>query len=349
MSVSEFAKAIAFLDNYIDFSCEQATTDEYALDTDSSSGSRTETMRKAEVVTTVIGALVKDSYQDKCHVLHHTNKYLGRIYDGERTISHSDAKFIIRNQDMDKLADYFVRRMPDDGTAVFELCDALNSRGYETDSGIKTSIANSCARLIYDSVNSINGNSIPSPEDESDSSPLVLDEEAFANLEAALKALPQPHINLAIPPTPTPDEKTYIEELYKAYADAEGIASMDETTIGGYEEYMDDLSDHRIEYFAAESIKRSLEEYKTKAPVLDNQFEVLKKEICKGIKPLFRMSYTNGYEKLQKVMFETPRVPTDDYILSNTPHWINGEIKKGVCHFLVNEGKFQWVKKKNER
>lgn len=346
MSVSEFAKAIALLDNYIDFSCIPADTDTYALDSSASSGRKTRTMYRAEVVTTVIGALVKDSYHDKCQMLHQTPKHLGKIYSGERSITQDNARFIIKNQCFDDLAEYFEDYLPDDATLISDLCRKLNGMGYSADPGSDNSIANSCALLIRDSISAvIDGNDV-STDDNSGQSPLVLDEEAFANLEAALKALPQPHVNLAVPPTPTPDEKTYIEELYKAYADAEGITDMDETTIRSYEEYMEDLSDHRIEYFAAESIKRSLDEYKTKAPVLDNQFEVLKKEICKGIMPLFRMSYTNGYEKLQKVMFETPRVPTDDYILSNTPHWINGEIKKGVCHFLVNEGTFNWVKKK---
>ncbi len=347
MDVSEFAKALAFLDNYIDFSCIPADTDDYALDSSDTSGKRTKTMYRAEVITTVIGALVKDSMHERCIVLHQTPKYLGKIYKGERRISQDNAGFIIKNQSIDDLAGYFKERLPDDDTLIYDLCKGLNDKGYTTDENSEYSIANSCALLIRDSIAAIIGSGDVSNDEQFGQSPLVLDAKAFANLEAALKALPQPHINLAVPPAPTPDERTYIEELYKAYADAEGIANIDETNIGNYEEYIEDLSDHRIEYFAAESIKRSLEEYKTKAPVLDNQFEVLKKEICQGIKPLIRMSYPNGYERLQKVMFETQSVPTDEYILSNTPHWISGEIKKGVCHFLVNEGKFQWVKKQN--
>ncbi len=46
------------------------------------------------------------------------------------------------------------------------------------------------------------------------------------------------------------------------------------------------------------------------------------------------------------VMEKVTSLSVDNYLLSKSPFWISGKIKKGVCHHLVNDGKLKWVKKK---
>ena len=73
----------------------------------------------------------------------------------------------------------------------------------------------------------------------------------------------------------TQDERVYIKELYNAYGDAEGLDSFSEKDLSSYPDYAEDLEDRRIDYYAAESIRRGVLELK--ADKLIGQFEVLKK------------------------------------------------------------------------
>ncbi|MDD3307946.1 MAG: hypothetical protein PHO29_12725, partial [Acetobacterium sp.] len=56
--------------------------------------------------------------------------------------------------------------------------------------------------------------------------------------------------------------------------------------------------------------------------------------------------HPNGYERMLAVMEQAVNLDVKNYLLSASPYWINGKIKKGVCHQLVNDGQLKWVKKK---
>ena len=140
-----------------------------------------------------------------------------------------------------------------------------------------------------------------------------------------------------------PEEHKYIAALYCAYADAEGLDVMDDNSIQSFAEYLEDLKDRRIDYFAAESIRRGIEELHS--DMLGGQFEELKKATYAGVKDTERSrKHANGYERLLAVMEKAVDAPVATYLLSKSPYWISSEIKKGACHFLVNEDKLKWVK-----
>jgi hypothetical protein len=44
------------------------------------------------------------------------------------------------------------------------------------------------------------------------------------------------------------------------------------------------------------------------------------------------------------VMEQASGLQVERYLLSRSPYWISTPIKKGVCHFLVNDGDLKWVK-----
>jgi hypothetical protein len=49
------------------------------------------------------------------------------------------------------------------------------------------------------------------------------------------------------------------------------------------------------------------------------------------------------------VMEQAVNAPISNYILCASPYWINGKIKKGVCHHLVNDGKLVWIKRRKRK
>lgn len=54
----------------------------------------------------------------------------------------------------------------------------------------------------------------------------------------------------------------------------------------------------------------------------------------------------NYAERMLAVMEQAVVAPVTNYILSASPYWISGKIKKGVCHHLVNDGKLKWIRRR---
>lgn len=79
---------------------------------------------------------------------------------------------------------------------------------------------------------------------------------------------------------------------------------------------------------------------------LSGQFDILKGETYNGVKDTAKRIHPNGYERMLTVVEQAVNLSVKDYILSDSPYWISGKIKKGVCHQLVNDGRLKWVKKK---
>lgn len=166
--------------------------------------------------------------------------------------------------------------------------------------------------------------------------------EALRNAEALIAMLPAPK-QITPPEQPGEDEQLYIKELYAAYGDKEGINDFCEKHLTSYINCEEDLKERRIDYFAAESIRRGVLELSSGKYI--NQFDVLKGETYSGVKDTARRKFEDGYDRMLAVMEQAVIIQVNQYILSRSPYWISNEIKKGVCHFLVNDNKIKWVKK----
>lgn len=177
--------------------------------------------------------------------------------------------------------------------------------------------------------------------DESEQDGLSPEMSALEKAEALLATIPAPP-NITPPKSIAKYELKYIAELYAAYGDAESIADFNEHALVAHPDYAEDLHDRRIDYFAAESIRRGVDELQ--GATLKNQFEILKSETYEGVKDTAKKKHDNGYERLLAVMEQSTVISVNGYILSRSPHWINNKIKKGVCHFLVVDDKLKWVK-----
>jgi hypothetical protein len=162
--------------------------------------------------------------------------------------------------------------------------------------------------------------------------------------DALLATIPAPTM-VDPPEIPLPEEQPYISELYAAYGDREGVVDFGEAHLTRYGdgEYDEDIKDRRIDYFAAESIRRGVSELYSGEYA--NQFDVLKDETLDGVKNTARKTYLNGYERMLGVMEQAVSIEVKRYLLSRSPNWISNRIKMGVCHFLVNENRLRWVRK----
>lgn len=283
----------------------------------------------------ILGRIITDDCPD-ISILDKSSKYADRIFSGERRISKDDAKCILSHLNRSGLYDYFEEHFFDNSDdSTLYLSKQLHNFGYKND-GSLDGILEAAIDMIIDAISSDAKlpQSLNYPDSDSDA--------AIATLERAISGLTAPEL-LSPPEEIQPEEHKYIAALYCAYADAEGLDAMDEESIQSFADYLEDLKDRRIDYFAAESIRRGIEELHS--DMLGGQFEELKKETYAGVKDTERSKkHANGYERLLAVMEKAVDAPVANYLLSKSPHWISNEIKKGTCHFLVNEDKLKWVK-----
>ena len=287
--------------------------------------------------TELIGNFIKDAAMDSCKILKRKPDTKYRYVKGTRTIQPKDAQYIYDHRDPEKFADWIWGRM-DESDSYDNVLKWLNDNGYKGDDP---------STMCFDVLESIMLNLASKNEDD-----LTTANDAFAELKLIeeiqnkIRALPKP-IEVPVPKKATGDEQIYIDELYRAYGDAEGKNDFTEADLNSYPEYMEDLDDRRIDFYAAETIRRGVRELK--GAELSDQFDVLKNETYKNVKDTARRRHDNGYECMLAVMEQAVTAPVINYLLSSSPHWISGSIKKGVCHHLVNDKKLVWVRKRGEK
>lgn len=225
----------------------------------------------------------------------------------------------------------------DDSESYDNVVNWLSSYGI---TGEDPSVA--CAKLLEQVfLDIINGSSASQTEKESEIDMALIDE-----IQQKIKSLPRP-ANVPVPAVAADDEQKYISELYLAYADAEGMSSFSDNDLSSFPDYAEDLDDRRIDFYAAETIRRGVLELGSGS--LSGQFDVLKNETLTGVKDTAKRTHPNGFEHMLAVMEQAVLTPVTNYLLSASPYWISGTIKKGVCHHLVNDGKLIWVKRRQKK
>ena len=295
-------------------------------------------MKKEQYFNELIGNFIKDVAMDSCPLLHKKYDTKYRILRGTRKIQPEDAKYLYTNRDKKKFSHWIANRT--------EECDSYEGIvQWLKNNGINDScVDDACADLLEKIVLSLIDDSATNIEVSNDSSSFTHDISLIEDIEKKIKLLPRPS-SIPVPKEATENEKIYIDELYKAYADAECLPSFTKNDLSDYPDYADDLDERRVDYYSATSIQRGvLELYSNR---LSNQFDVLKEEIWDGVKDTARKSHPNGYERMLSVMEQAVKISAPNYLLSASPFWISGKIKRGVCHYLVNDHKLRWVKKKH--
>ncbi len=148
------------------------------------------------------------------------------------------------------------------------------------------------------------------------------------------------------PPEVIEEERKYADALMTVYGQAEGIPNFDESMLAGFPKHQQHFSDQRGYYFAAEAVRRGTRDIYSD----ESQFDVLKNETYEGVKEVWEEEYKSGYARLRKVMSQASATRVDKCWLSRDTDWVGNPQKKGVCHFLVKEGKLDgWVRDDDEQ
>lgn len=291
--------------------------------------------QEPDFFTELIGNFIEDASMDACQILKKADDTKYRYVKGDRTITKKDAQYIYDHRDKNKFNKWLWNRM-DDSESYDSIEKWLGDFAYDYDD-----VADACADLLEEILlNIISGSASQSQQS------LKNDIDLITDLESKIKLLSRP-MNVPVPEAATQNEQTYINETCLAYGDAEGIDNFSKDDLVDYPEYAADLEERRIDFYSAESIRRSVLELKSEH--LTDQFDVLKDETFNGIKDTAKRIHPNGFEHMLAVMEQAVVAPVTNYLFSSSPYWISAKIKKGVCHHLVNDGKLRWVRRKQRK
>jgi len=164
----------------------------------------------------------------------------------------------------------------------------------------------------------------------------VLTPEAKERINTELEEYKRHPLEVAeVPENIIHEERAYTEALAKVYAQAEHTDAFSLDNISSYPEYAEHLSDQRRYFFAAEAVRRGTRDIYKK----EDQFDVLKEETFEGIKEIWKRKATNGLDRLNNVLIRAVEIRPDRCWLCRDTDWIGMIQKKGICHFLVNDGK----------
>lgn len=293
-------------------------------------------MDRPSYFTQLIGNFIQDAVMDACEILQNKDDTRYRYIKGSRLIQPKDAQYIYDHRDTDKFSSWLDDQM--DNSDSFEAVSKwLDDCEIPHDSN---HIPNTCAELLETILlEIIKGQDLSSDTSEN----FDYDFELVNEINQKIKSLPRP-AEVPVPEEATIEEYNYIHELYCAFGDAEGKSTFGKSDLSSFPEYEEDLADRRIDFYAAESIQRGVMELGCGG--LSDQFEVLKDETYTCVRDTAKRIHPNGYERMLAVMEQAVNLDLKNYLLSASPYWISGKIKKGVCHQLVNDGQLKWVKKK---
>lgn len=289
-----------------------------------------------EYFTELVGNFVQDAAMDSCKLLKRKPDTKYRYIKGDRTIQPKDAQYLYDHRDKSKFSNWIWERM-DESDSYDNVVAWLDSRNITSDDP-STACADIFESIVLDI---INATPITQAAQEAE-----IDLRLIDDIQKKIKSLPRP-TNVPVPKVATQDEQIYIDELCLAYGDAEGMDSFSTDDLSSFPDYSDDLEDRRIDFYAAETIRRGVLELKGSS--LTGQFDVLKDETFNGVKDTARRTHPNGYDRMLAVMEQAVIAPVTNYILSTSPYWISGKIKKGVCHHLVNDGKLTWIRRRKKQ
>lgn len=289
-----------------------------------------------EYFTELVGNFIHDASMDSCKLLKRKPDTKYRYIKGDRTIQPKDAQYLYDHRDKSKFSNWIWERM-DESDSYDNVVAWLDSLSIASDDP-STTCADILESIVLDIINST-----PTTQAAQEAE---IDLRLIDDIQKKIKSLPRP-TNVPVPKVATQDEQIYINELCLAYGDAEGMDSFSTDDLSSFPDYSDDLEDRRIDFYAAETIRRGVLELKGSS--LTGQFDVLKDETYNGVKDTARRTHPNGYERMLAVMEQAVIAPVTNYILSASPYWISGKIKKGVCHHLVNDGKLIWIRRRKKQ
>lgn len=145
--------------------------------------------------------------------------------------------------------------------------------------------------------------------------------------------LPHRGADLKVPPTPTKDEQVYVNEILRAYADAEKskIATVDEIP----SQHIRHFQGCRKQFYFAEGLNRFSRDY------VPSAFDALVAEVRVGISPVVDdATHANGLKRLNETLKHATTLTATTNPLKER---IRSTDLQGACHHLANRGEITWV------
>jgi hypothetical protein len=137
-----------------------------------------------------------------------------------------------------------------------------------------------------------------------------------------------------------PEEEQYVRELLAAYAEAAGSDGITKDDLDSLDKkYKRNFTDQRINYYSALRIDRFIRESIDQG---EKHSKTWKSETHDYIKDTLWDDYDDGYRRLLAVMKKVVDCSTTSAV-DNIQNFVGPKEKKGICHLLVNDGRFRWV------
>jgi len=156
-------------------------------------------------------------------------------------------------------------------------------------------------------------------------------------LELAKTRLPDPDV----PEEPTEIEQAYVSALMAVWAQKHGRNYFNKNMLKDYPQDDEFHEEQRRYFYAAEEVRHAVREIDD-----GTDFQELKDEIYEGIKENWQDAYPSGEKRLREVLKEVTKVILHGCRLERETELVKNPVRKGVCHFLVNDGKISgWVRK----
>ena len=145
---------------------------------------------------------------------------------------------------------------------------------------------------------------------------------------------------------PIPDslvefEDVYSKQLLIAYSENDGNPKTDYYNVQNLpQKYRNHLHDQRVNFFNADYVLRAIRDgFKDS----EQQIALLKQETYDSISDILFEDYTTSFKKVTETLKHITTVSFSKPEITQIQNFIGNSEKKGLCHSLVNDGKFNWV------
>ena len=136
-------------------------------------------------------------------------------------------------------------------------------------------------------------------------------------------------------------EDVYSRQLLIAYSENDGNPKTDYYDVQNLpQKYKDHLHDQRVNFFNADYVLRAIRDgFKDS----EQQIALLKQETYDSISDFLFEDYATSFKKITETLKHITTVSFSKPEITQIQNFIGNSEKKGLCHTLVNDGKFNWV------
>ena len=145
---------------------------------------------------------------------------------------------------------------------------------------------------------------------------------------------------------PIPDSLVELEDVYSkqlliAYSENDGNPKTDYYNVQNLpQKYRNHLHDQRVNFFNADYVLRAIRDgFKDS----EQQIALLKQETYDSISDILFEDYKTSFKKVTETLKHITTVSFSKPEITQIQNFIGNSEKKGLCHSLVNDGKFNWV------